>query len=164
MRRSLILSALLVALVALVATGVVVARPQLHSRDSDTVLAAVFRQEIAGLANLEDRDSILCLRVDGDNRSWDDPSDRLLKLVANTARARKVSACTTSVSGSFESSTHKAALVLAAGPVTWLNDGEAEVAGRFSRSSTGDTRPTYRVVKEKGVWVSLGPTWKYDPL
>jgi hypothetical protein len=70
-----------------------------------------------------------------------------------TQPAAKASACTAD----------KSAVVLAAGPVVCVSDTEAE-AGNFFHRSDGRNEPSRRVVKKESGWVSLGPTWKYDPL
>ena len=58
----------------------------------------------------------------------------------------------------------KAAKTLIAGPIEWLGDDEVRVKAGYLRASEGETRLAYRVVRENGRWVCVGPIISWDPL
>ena len=58
----------------------------------------------------------------------------------------------------------KAGKTLIAGPIEWLRDDEVRVKGAYVRASEGEVRLAYRVVRENGRWVCLGPVISWDPL
>jgi hypothetical protein len=58
----------------------------------------------------------------------------------------------------------KAAKTLVAGPIEWLRDDEVRVKGGYLRATEGEARLAYRVVRENGRWVCVGPIISADPL
>jgi hypothetical protein len=58
----------------------------------------------------------------------------------------------------------KAKNTLTAGPIEWLKDDDVRVKGGYLRANEGETRLAYRVVRENGNWVCVGPIVSWDPL
>ena len=56
------------------------------------------------------------------------------------------------------------AALLTSGPIRWIAADEVEVAGGFARTRSSTSRPTYRVVRDGGRWVCLGPVVTGVPL
>jgi hypothetical protein len=56
------------------------------------------------------------------------------------------------------------AVLLTSGPIRWIAADEVEVAGGFARTKSSTSRPTYRVVRDGGRWVCLGPVVTGVPL
>ena len=56
------------------------------------------------------------------------------------------------------------AALLTSGPIRWIADDEAEVTGGFTRTRSSTRRPVYRVVRDGGRWVCLGPVVTGVPL
>jgi hypothetical protein len=56
------------------------------------------------------------------------------------------------------------AALLTSGPIRWIADDEAEVRGGFTRTRSSSLRPLYRVVRDGGRWVCLGPVVTGVPL
>jgi hypothetical protein len=56
------------------------------------------------------------------------------------------------------------AALLTSGPIRWVADDEAEVTGGFTRTRSSTSRPVYRVVRDGGRWVCLGPVVTGMPL
>ena len=56
------------------------------------------------------------------------------------------------------------AALLTSGPIRWIAHDEAEVHGGFTRTRSSSQRPVYRVVRDGGRWVCLGPVVTGVPL
>jgi hypothetical protein len=56
------------------------------------------------------------------------------------------------------------AALLTSGPIRWIAADEVEVAGGFARTRSSTSRPIYRVVRDGGRWVCLGPVVTGVPL
>ena len=56
------------------------------------------------------------------------------------------------------------AVLLTSGPIRWIAEDEAEVRGGFTRTRSSSQRPVYRVVRDGGRWVCLGPVVTGVPL
>ncbi len=79
-----------------------------------------------------------------------DPSPSMMRRL-NTKQAQPKSEC-------------KAAKTLVTGPIEWLRDDEVRVKGGYLRATEGEARLAYRVVRENGRWVCVGPIISADPL
>lgn len=79
-----------------------------------------------------------------------DPSPSIMRRLGNT-QALPQSECKTSKT-------------LIAGPIEWLRGDEVRVKGGYLRASEGETRLAYRVVRENGRWMCVGPVISWDPL
>jgi len=79
-----------------------------------------------------------------------DPSPSVMRGL-NNPQAQPKSAC-------------KAARTLIAGPIEWLRDDEARVKGGYLGEAEGEAHLAYRVVREEGHWVCVGPIISADPL
>jgi hypothetical protein len=56
------------------------------------------------------------------------------------------------------------AALLSSGPIRWVADDEAQVTAGFARTRWSTVRSTYRVVRDGGRWVCLGPIMTGVPL
>jgi hypothetical protein len=79
-----------------------------------------------------------------------DPGPSIMKGL-NNKQAQPKSAC-------------KGARTLIAGTIEWLRDDEVRVNGGFLRATEGEAHLAYRVVRENGRWVCVGPIISADPL
>jgi hypothetical protein len=70
---------------------------------------------------------------------------------------RRLGECDPRPKGAVESSTLRPAIIVTAGPIEWVANDEAHVSVSYFRSRKLSARRTYRVVKERSGWVSLGP-------
>ena len=93
-------------------------------------------------------ESPLCVAV-RDGGLTMDPSPSIMRGL-NNKQAQPKSEC-------------KSARTLIAGPVEWLRDDEVRVKGGYLRATQGEARLAYRVVRENGRWVCVGPIISADP-
>lgn len=77
---------------------------------------------------------------------------------------RSAEACTIVDGEVYLAGSREPAALLTSGPIRWIADDEAEVAGGFTRSRSSSRRPLYRVVRDGGRWVCLGPVVTGMPL
>ena len=118
------------------------------------ILEEVLRYELQQFVDKaqEPPGTVVCLAIVNGQRVLDPPGD----LLARLNRGPRVSAksrCAT-----------PDAIELTAGPIHWVSETEARVAGTFRKEGSGLTPLTYRVVFEAGRWSCLGPIIDYDPL
>ena len=116
------------------------------------ILEAVLRYELHQFGDSPAADRRVCLAVQEAAASGD-PSSALLVSLSRVAPVRAVSECH-----------HDDAVVLTAGPLDWLSDGELRVHGRYSAGRSISTPLLYRVVWQAGRWDCVGPILSYDPL
>lgn len=93
--------------------------------------------------------TVLCLAI-REGSALTDPSPEILRRL-DGKHAQPQSKCS-------------ASRTLIAGPVVWVGDDEVRVAGGLRRTSKGEARLSYRVVREDGRWVCLGRIISWDPL
>ena len=128
------------------------AQPKPLNRPAEVplIIEEVLRYQIQQFAPKEGGpDSVVCLAVREDTVPID-PSPGIMQRLGNK-QAEPRSAC-------------EGTRVLIAGPVEWLRDDEVRVKGGYLRPSEGETRLAYRVVRENGRWVCVGPIVSWDPL
>ena len=128
------------------------AQPKPLDRATQTplIIEEVLRYGIHQFAPKEDgAEGALCVAVREGNLPTD-PSPSIMRRLSNK-QAQPQSEC-------------KAAKTLIAGPIEWLRDDEVRVKGGYLRASEGETRLAYRVVRENGRWVCVGPIISWDPL
>jgi hypothetical protein len=77
---------------------------------------------------------------------------------------RSAEACTVVDGDVYLAGSRVPATLLTSGPIRWIADDEAEVTGGFTRTRSSTRRPVYRVVRDGGRWVCLGPVVTGVPL
>ena len=128
------------------------AQPKPPDRASQVplIIEEVLRYGIQQFAPKEaGAESALCVAV-REGALPRDPSPSIMRRLGNL-QAQPQSEC-------------KASRTLSAGPIEWLRDDEVRVKGGYLRASEGETRLAYRVVREHGRWVCVGPIISWDPL
>lgn len=114
------------------------------------ILEEVLRYELQQFAAREGGpDSVACVAVREEGVMADPGPDLLRRLARH--RVEPASAC-------------RGTETIVAGPVEWLRDDEVRVRGGRIRAPEGETRLTYRVVREEDRWVCVGPVIAWDPL
>jgi hypothetical protein len=114
------------------------------------IIEEVLRYEIHQYAPKEGgTESTLCIAV-REGGLPTDPSPSMMRGL-NNKQAQPKSEC-------------KGTRTLIAGPIEWLRDDEVRVKGGYLRASEGEARLAYRVVRENGRWVCVGPIISADPL
>ena len=114
------------------------------------ILEAVLRYQVHEFALREGgRDGTLCVAVREAGRLTDPGPAIMLRL--GNRQAQPQSACTGDET-------------LIIGPVEWSRDDEVRVRGGFLKATEGETPLAYRVVREEGRWVCVGPIVSWDPL
>jgi hypothetical protein len=134
----------------------------LGTQKRDAVLGAVLAYELTQFA--DPGRPVVCLQTN-DGRQTLDPSPEVMADLARHATVHNASACRVEPSGVTVAASREPAVLLSAGPIDWVAEHEAQVAGAYVRSAASAARPTYRVVRgEGGRWVCLGPIVKGLPL
>jgi hypothetical protein len=125
-------------------------RPLDRPSQAPLIIEEVLRYQIHQFAKKEgEPEGALCVAV-REGSMPRDPSPELVLRLGNK-RVQPQSSCS-------------GARTLIAGPVEWLRDDEVRVGGGYVRASEGETRLAYRVVRENGRWVCVGPIISWDPL
>ena len=125
-------------------------KPMDRAIQAPLIIEEVLRYGIQQLAPKEDGvESAWCVAV-REGSLPTDPGPAVMRRLGNK-QAQPQSEC-------------KAAKTLIVGPIEWLRDDEVRVKGSYLRASEGETRLAYRVVRESGRWVCVGPIISADPL
>ena len=151
-RRARRASAILTLLAALTACSGATTdglKPVDREAESALIIEQVFRYAIHQFAPKGSAGGALCLAV-REGASLTDPVPSIMDRLRN-GQVQPRSSCTT-------------APTLIAGPIEWLRDDEVKVKGGYARAPEGEVRLVYRVVRESGGWVCLGPIVSSDPL
>jgi hypothetical protein len=140
------------------------AQPEVRS-DEDGVFAATLRQQIQELLDPYERGrgTVLCAAIDPGGAPQK-PTPGVLELLVDEPQLRSAGACDRRSTGAVEVQTLRPAFIVTVGPIAWIAGDEAHVAVEIFRSARSGARRTYRVVKERTGWVSLGPILKDGPL
>jgi hypothetical protein len=148
------------ALVA-VAAGVACSRPPASEGDvTSLVHAAVLRYEAKQF--LSEDDLPTCVSIHG---SPDGMDARVREALHPTLPGlRSAEACAVVDGDVYLAGSRVPAALLISGPIRWIAEDEAEVHGGFTRTRSSSRRPLYRVVREGGRWVCLGPVVTGVPL
>lgn len=122
------------------------------------VFEAVFRQQIEEHLDATERarGTVLCLGIDPGGAAQSAPPALVARLAAEPS-VRRLGECDPRPKGAVESRTLRPAILVTAGPIDWVADDEARVTVTYFRTSRQSARRTYRVVRERSGWVSLGP-------
>ena len=128
------------------------------------VFEAAFRQQFELLLDSSARAKgmVVCLAIDPGGA----PQSASKEFVARLARERAVrraAECDRRPAGAVERMTLRPATILTVGPAEWRADDEAWVDVAVYRSARESNRRKYRIVLERGVWVSLGPIFLDGP-
>jgi hypothetical protein len=92
------------------------------------------------------------------------PTAGVMRLLADEPQLRPLGACDRRSEGAVEAQTLRPAVIATVGPIDWVSGDEAHVAVSIFRSAKSGAHRTYRVVKERSGWVSLGPILRDGPL
>ena len=126
------------------------AKPSARATQVASIIEEVLRYGSQQFASKEgEAGSALCLAVREVGLPKDPSPSTMLRL--SNKQAQPQSKC-------------KAARTLIAGPIEWVGDDEVRVKAGYVRESQGETRLAYRVVREHGRWVCVGPIISWDPL
>ena len=128
-----------------------------------SIHAAVLKYEVRQfLAN--EKELPVC--VSSLDPSLDDASFREMRehFASNGVAIWRADQCDLTSEDVLLASSRRAAALVQSGPVEHVGADEAHVRGGFRRQGRTLTRPTYRVVREAGRWVCLGPIITGVPL
>ena len=126
---------------------------QPRSSDRAAEAASILEQAIRyGVHQFAPKDggdgSALCIAIREGNLPTD-PNPSIMRRL-NNGQAQPWTQC-------------KAAATLLVGPIEWLDDDEVRVKAGYVRASRGESRLAYRVVRENGNWICVGPIISWDP-
>jgi len=151
--RELVFGVLLAPLLVLAAVP-----PRRGQASEEAVFEAVLREQIEEYLDGSARraGTVICLAV---NQGTGPQSARpqLMKRFASDRAVRPAAACDPRPEGAIEGMTRMPAVVLTAGPIDWVAEDEAWVSATYFRSARSSASRRYRVVRQSGGWVSLGP-------
>lgn len=124
------------------------------------VHAAVLRYEAKQFLS-EDR-LPMCVAIEG---SPDGTDARVQEALHSTLPGIRLAEACAVVDGEvYLAGSRVPAALLTSGPIRWIADDEAEVQGGITRTRSSSRRPLYRVVRDGGRWVCLGPVVTGMPL
>ena len=127
------------------------------------VLEAALQQQIGVFLDETARAqrTVLCFGIDP-GEAPQSPSREFLARFQEPA-VRSLGECEASPKGAVERTTRTPAVLITAGPVEWIAADEAWVTVSHFRTRLHSGVRTYRVVKERTGWVSLGQILKDGP-
>ena len=129
------------------------------------VLEAVFRQQIREHLDATARAArtVICLAVNPGGAAQSPGRDFMARFAPETA-VRRAAECDPRPIGAVEAMTLRPAVIVTAGPIEWIAEDEAWVEVSYFRTARLGAQRRYRVVRERGGWVSLGPILRDGPL
>jgi hypothetical protein len=131
---------------------------------AEAVLEAVLRQQVKAWLDTSERarGTVVCLAIDpgGAPQSVD---REYLRRFGTEPAARRAAECEARATGAVERDTLKPAIIVTAGPIEWVAEDEAWVRVTYFRTKTESGLRTYRVVREREGWISLGPIIRESP-
>ena len=147
--------------VAAVTAGLACGRSPAPSPDDSAPLvhAAVIRYQAKQF--LADERVPLCVAIQGAGGTDARVRDALRPTVPDV---RSAEACVIVDGDVYLAGSRVPAVLLTSGPIRWIAEDEAEVRGGFTRTRSSSQRPVYRVVRDGGRWVCLGPVVTGVPL
>ena len=123
-------------------------KPLDRTIESSLILEQATRYGVHQFAPRDDADGIaLCIAI-REGGVLTDPDPSVMRRL-NTRQAQPWTQC-------------KAAATLLIGPIEWLGDDEVRVKAGYVRASRGESRFAYRVVRENGNWICVGPIISWD--
>ena len=135
--------------------------PAESAADREAIHAAVVRYQYRQFVKGVEEPIAVCLSVEADGERAD-PSERLLRRLRDLPGLRPGTACAAGPEDVIVRDTGEPAVWLTVGSITWTGSDDVEVQAGYRRGRHSSARPTYRVVRERGGWISLGPTMKAD--
>lgn len=129
--------------------------PEDRPATREAIQAAVVRYQYRQFVKGDDATAV-CLSVLA-NGEMGDPSSRLLRRLRDLPGIRPGSDCESRGDGVAVRETGEPAVRLTVGAISWKGDDDVQVAATYHRSHYSSARPTYRVVREREGWISLGP-------
>ncbi len=122
------------------------------------VFEAAFRQQIDEHQDATERarGTVFCLAIDP-GAAPQNPDEKLMLRLSAKARVRRAGECEQRPAGAVESRTERPAIIITVGPIEWVAEDDAHVSVYYFRTALMSARRTYRVVKERSGWISLGP-------
>jgi hypothetical protein len=126
----------------------------------DAVFEAVFRQQLRELldASARSQGMVLCLGINPGSAPQS-PSKEYMARFRTEKAVRRLSECEARAKGAVENLGQAPATIVTAGPIEWLAADDVRVTVSVFRSSQRSRVRSYRVVKDPGGWVSLGPVF-----
>lgn len=134
--------------------------PAPESDVASLVHAAVLRYEAKQF--LSEERLPMCVAIHGSSDGIDARVREALHLTLPDVRSSE--ACAIVDGEVYLAGSRVPAALLTSGPIRWIADDEAEVRGGFRRIRSSTQRPVYRVVRDGGRWVCLGPVVTGVPL
>jgi len=121
---------------------------------TDAILTEVLRYQVQDLAKdaAVQQQGVVCVGVLKDNATVD-PGRRVMQQLPAGDRIREQSRCPADSAGT-----------LVVGPIDWIADTEVRVRSVRRVRHQAATPVVYRVVRDAGRWVCVGPILAYDPL
>ncbi len=153
---------------ALVLTMVFCASIRVESGLSDpkmeAVLEAALRQQLKVWLDATARanGTVVCLAIDPGGAPQSVDREYLSRFLAEPA-VRRAAECEARTKGAVERQTLKPAVLITAGPVEWIAEDEAWVTLTYFKTRLESGIRTYRVVRERDGWVSLGQIIRQSP-
>lgn len=161
MRRATLSATLTLALACVGHAGGV---PDAERQGEAAVLEAVFRQQVEEHLDATERarGTVVCIAIDPGGAAQS-PSREFMARLANEPSVRRAAECDARPKGAVEAMTLRPAVIVTAGPIDWIAADEAWVAVSYFRTARSSALRRYRVVRERGGWVSLGPILRDGP-
>jgi hypothetical protein len=131
---------------------------------AEAVLEAVFRQQVKEWLDTSERvrGTVVCLAIDPGGAPQSVDREYLGRFGTEPA-VRRGAECEARATGAVERATLKPAIIVTAGPIDWVAEDEAWVKVTYFRTKTQSSLRTYRVVREREGWISLGQIIKDSP-
>lgn len=131
---------------------------------AEAVLEAVFRQQVKEWLDTAERarGTVVCLAVDPGGAPQSVDREYMGRFGREPA-VRRAAECEARALGAVERDTLKPAIIVTAGPIEWVAEDEAWVTVAYFRTKMQSSLRTYRVVREREGWISLGQIIKDSP-
>jgi hypothetical protein len=131
---------------------------------AEAVLEAVFRQQVKEWLDPSERarGTVVCLAVDPGGAPQSVDREYMGRFGTEPA-VRRAAECEARAMGAVERDTRVPAIIVTAGPIEWVAEDEAWVRVTYFRTKMQSSLRTYRVVREREGWISLGQIIKDSP-
>jgi hypothetical protein len=130
----------------------------------EAVLEAALRQQLKVWLDTTARanGTVVCLAIDAGDAPQSVDRQYLSRFQAEAA-VRRAAECEARPRGAVERVTLKPAILITAGPVEWIAEDDAWVTVTHFKTRVESGVRTYRVVRERDGWISLGQIIKLSP-
>ncbi len=131
---------------------------------AEAVLEAVLREQVKTWLDTSERarGTVVCLAIDTGEAPQSVDREYLGRF-GTEPDVRRAAECEARAMGAVERHTLKPAVIVTAGPIDWVAEDEAWVRVTYFRTRTQSGLRTYRVVRERDGWISLGPIIRESP-